>query len=241
MRILIGRMRKANETQQFICALDALALRYFLEFKAELNVCARSTPRQQTGLLKDESAIPARPRHRTVIDKYRPGIQSDEPLNNSQQRRLSAAAFPYERYDFTLPNIKRNIAQDAEESILVLADTAKSKGLADRPNRKLGISRFHAQPLYRAMFLTVGIVRKGDPRRSMLRPRIERWPLAIDFTLASFVVRYCKRSVPYIQSWIRTSATPARFCGTVTVPGDIIMRQPLPVNSTTSRLGWPWK
>src|SRR4051794_22355836 len=110
-------MAQPHEAEQLLRAGAPLRAGDALQLEPELDVLPRRPPRQESGLLEDETAIAARPGDHLAIDLDHPRVMPDQPLNDAQQGRLAAAALADQRDDLALRNIEADVSQNGEQLV----------------------------------------------------------------------------------------------------------------------------
>jgi hypothetical protein len=97
-------------------------------------------------MLENESTISTRPGYRYAIDKNRPAIVADQPLDNPQQCCLSTSALADDRNQLSLPNFETDTPQHGKDFVLATTPTTDAKALFNIADREFYRFRRHDDP-----------------------------------------------------------------------------------------------
>src|SRR5215471_16162664 len=129
VRILLGRLREADQRQERARPLRRDLGVDALELEAELDIAPRRAPRQQARLLKHEAAVAAGAAHLLAVDEDRAAIEPAEALDDPQQRGLAAAALAHQRDDLVLAHLEAHMTQHRQKRIAFALAAADTEGL----------------------------------------------------------------------------------------------------------------
>src|SRR5947208_16868969 len=107
---------QADELDELLRPLGRLALVLTLDLESEDHVVHDRSPGEEGVLLKDKGAVEARTDDRVTVDQDLATARLDQPINDSQQRRLATAGGADNRDEVARLDLDRDVAQHVDHA-----------------------------------------------------------------------------------------------------------------------------